>query len=357
MQWGWAEQVKVTVLGSGIVGLWTADILSMRGHEVEVRSAGSVNGSTSAAAVAVITPLFPGSADDDAFRRGLDWYHSTLEHFLSLESGRFVESLPSYEFGFSVDGERFLEKEFHVDKFADLGLNVEFLDVEPPVPVQNHVDEVQHLSFGARIETPLCNSEEFLPWLAGKLRTQGVSFVSGVVASLEDLREIRADVIVNCLGFGAFTLFPDPLTWTVRGQSMFIPATHTSGPAFGIAAGNHAVFKHSRGYYVGSYFLEGDAETRTRPHQIEYELSFGFVRDTYPNLCIAAGFEVPEIDLDEISRVNCGLRPFRDGGPRVEFEEVVGVPIVHNYGHGAHGWTVGYGTSVTAADIVEAMLL
>ena len=43
------------------------------------------------------------------------------------------------------------------------------------------------------------------------------------------------------------------------------------------------------------------------------------------------------IEALDIVRHGVGLRPLREGGPRVEREEVEGVKVVHNYGHGGDG--------------------
>jgi glycine/D-amino acid oxidase-like deaminating enzyme len=61
------------------------------------------------------------------------------------------------------------------------------------------------------------------------------------------------------------------------------------------------------------------------------------------------GVEPPTIPLHRIERVNNGVRPFRRSGPRVEIERCFGKTIVHNYGHGAHGWTIGYAAAKEAA--------
>lgn len=345
--------MKVTVLGSGIVGLWTAEILSTRGHNVTVLTAGTITSTTSAAAVAVITPLFPGDRADPAFQRSIIWYRNTLEQFLSLEGGRFVEWLPAYEFGFEINGKRSLEKDFDIDKFANVGLDVEYVDVEPPVIVENHVGQSQEITFGARLQTPLCNSEVFLPWLEARLASRGVRFVRGVIGSLGEIKNCDVDIFVNCLGFRSSEFFPDPNVWSVRGQSIFLPVENNSPPYFGIAAGNHAIFKHRGGFYLGSYFLEDGTGLRPLPNKVEYELSRRFVSEAYPKLCAIAGNATPGINMDAVDRVSCGIRPFRRGGPRIEFEVFDGLPVVHNYGHGAHGWTIGYGTSLDASDLVE----
>lgn len=57
-----------------------------------------------------------------------------------------------------------------------------------------------------------------------------------------------------------------------------------------------------------------------------------------------------------IIRHGVGLRPMREGGPRVEKEEIDGIWVVHNYGHGGYGYQSSYGTAQMAIDLVNDML-
>jgi len=50
-----------------------------------------------------------------------------------------------------------------------------------------------------------------------------------------------------------------------------------------------------------------------------------------------------------------GLRPMREGGPRVEKEKVDGQWVVHQYGHGGYGYQASYGSAQEAVRLVEAM--
>ncbi len=63
----------------------------------------------------------------------------------------------------------------------------------------------------------------------------------------------------------------------------------------------------------------------------------------------------PNLDQDQILRVVCGLRPCRHGGLRIEAETIdsIGKTIVHNYGHGGSGITLGFGTALEASDLVD----
>jgi hypothetical protein len=62
----------------------------------------------------------------------------------------------------------------------------------------------------------------------------------------------------------------------------------------------------------------------------------------------------------EILNVAAGLRPSREGGARVERENVSvagsGRILVHNYGAGGTGFQAGYGMATDAVDCVEDIL-
>ena len=51
-----------------------------------------------------------------------------------------------------------------------------------------------------------------------------------------------------------------------------------------------------------------------------------------------------------------GLRPFIKKNVKVRADEDFGFPLVHNYGHGGSGWTLGVGTAHTAVCIVQEIL-
>lgn len=51
-----------------------------------------------------------------------------------------------------------------------------------------------------------------------------------------------------------------------------------------------------------------------------------------------------------------GLRPVREGGPRVERDEVNGIPVIHNYGHGGYGYQISWGCAESAVSVVRDVL-
>lgn len=68
---------------------------------------------------------------------------------------------------------------------------------------------------------------------------------------------------------------------------------------------------------------------------------------------------VPEgrgIEALSVIRHGVGLRPMRNGGIRIEKEEVEGVKVVHHYGHGGYGYQTSYGCAKAAKELVEEAL-
>jgi len=59
------------------------------------------------------------------------------------------------------------------------------------------------------------------------------------------------------------------------------------------------------------------------------------------------------IDALSIIRHGVGLRPMREGGPRVEKEKIAGVWVVHQYGHGGYGYQSSYGSAKATVRLVE----
>jgi len=59
-------------------------------------------------------------------------------------------------------------------------------------------------------------------------------------------------------------------------------------------------------------------------------------------------------ELDRITSIHACLRPFRAAGPRIETERLGEKTVVHNYGHGGSGWSVSWGSSAMALQMVQA---
>ena len=334
---------RIVVLGAGIVGLWTAYELRERGFDVTVVSKGDHRTTTSAAAVSVLLPLLPYDPGSEEWERNIRWERMTREKFLEVNpSSHAVEDITSFEFGKGGC----LEADFPLEK-------LKHLDTLCPTK-HDFPSNVDGYEFAVEFGCPLAHTQTFLPWIYEYLRSKGVIFTRELIETPNDfvntekkIAELDPDVIFNCLGFNE--VFPDDDLAAMHGQSMFVKADTSQYEKFGIGAEDHAVFTHSRGFYIGSYFKEGE---QVAPREELYELSREFVRNKFPVLCESVGKKVPTINLDAVERVNAGNRPMRKTGGRVTLDYTYSVPVVHNYGHGAQGWTVGYGSSVEAVNLM-----
>ncbi|ASW55796.1 FAD-dependent oxidoreductase [Plantactinospora sp. KBS50] len=326
----------VTVLGSGIVGLWTADILSRNGHQVRVVSHVHPFGSTSAAASAVLVPFLPGDPRSETFQRSLRWADETVAHLLSrdLPDGA-LSKITCVEFG----RKGVVEYSFPVASLTHLTFS-EFalLDLSRTI---------SGCDMAVKFDCYLCDSWLVLNWLHTSLSRRGVRFEYRNLTSLVELDDINSNIFVNCLGYQ--TLFPDDELYPVFGQAMFVPAGGAGPPYYGIGAGEHAVFIHPRGFHIGAFFIPDDAGPS--PRRDLHERSRTFLTGPFIEMSAEIGLAAPHVDIDQADWVHSGIRPFRRSGPRVELDLVRGKTVVHNYGHGAHGWTLGYGSSLAAVQL------
>ena len=56
-------------------------------------------------------------------------------------------------------------------------------------------------------------------------------------------------------------------------------------------------------------------------------------------------FEPIRAEVDRLAKITVCTRPFRAQGPRIEPERMGGKLIIHNYGHGGSGWSLGWGSA------------
>jgi D-amino-acid oxidase len=61
-----------------------------------------------------------------------------------------------------------------------------------------------------------------------------------------------------------------------------------------------------------------------------------------------------KVSKDRVIKETVGLRPFREGGPRIEKQKLGNKVIVHNYGHGGSGWSLSWGTAFLASELVDS---
>lgn len=165
----------------------------------------------------------------------------------------------------------------------------------------------------------------------------------------------RVDVFINCTGLGARELCNDDAMYPIRGRTVLVKgeaqATRTRYHAGTIGKGDTSYCIPRPG--TGTTILGGTKEVgQSSPEPDETVTKKILDRCSWmvPELLTAedGGFEV-------IS-VQCGLRPARHGGPRVEREVVEGMRVVHAYGHAGGGYQNSVGCARKVVKLVEESL-
>jgi glycine/D-amino acid oxidase-like deaminating enzyme len=216
----------------------------------------------------------------------------------------------------------------------------------------------------------------YLPWLRAKLESAGVRFLRAEVPSLAAAAKLApCDLIVNASGNGARFLLDvaDEKCVQVRGQTMLVKC---GAPEVHI---RHALRWDEYTYVLprgdGTAILGGikefgnidpginDQLKRSVSVRVRRDPSFAPVprRADSPQIhkrChamlpahVPAKFEDLEIVRDLV-----GIRPEREGGVRVELEDMGGLKVVHAYGLTGGGYVYSYGMSAAVKKLADSAL-
>jgi D-amino-acid oxidase len=217
LSWGCADKVQgivqehlvasrvteVAVLGAGVMGLTAATLLLDLGLKVTIYSDRNPVETTS-------------------FRAGGQWAASVVEcQGKEQEFGSILQT--AYEKFTETIGKGYgVSMRPNYSKDPTHGLEV-VRSFAPCVPLNRM--RLQRLPFEAHTEpgyvyqTLLVEPPIFLPRLEADLRARGVSFVHRHFASASDvLMSLTQEIVVNCTGLGARTLWHDPKVKPVKGQ-------------------------------------------------------------------------------------------------------------------------------------------
>ncbi|KAK9468639.1 hypothetical protein V1512DRAFT_257554 [Lipomyces arxii] len=200
------------------------------------------------------------------------------------------------------------------------------------------------------------NVQIYLPWL------QSQCFAAGITLKLYTLKHIKeacnlhssgepADLIVNCTGLMASKLggVMDPKVYPGRGQTVLVrnhaPAMYNdSGTDDADDELTYIMSRPGGGSILGGCYQKGNWNPTVDPNMAD--------RIVKRALKLCPGLE-RDFPLD-IVRHNVGLRPGREGGPRVELETISEVgKVVHNYGAGGAGYQSSYGMAEHVVQLVD----
>jgi len=160
--------------------------------------------------------------------------------------------------------------------------------------------------------------------------------------------------VVNCTGLSAGKLggVEDQKVYPARGQIVVVRndpciMTSVSGTDDGSDEATYIMHRAAGGGCIlGGCLQVGNWESQPDPN-----LAIRIMKrcvDLCPALTGGKG-----IEHLCIIRHGVGLRPMREGGPRVEKEIIGGVWVVHQYGHGGYGYQASYGSANMTLKLVQ----
>ncbi|UXX97846.1 FAD-binding oxidoreductase [Streptomyces sp. AD2-2] len=307
---------EVIVVGGGVIGLTTAVVLAERGARVRVWTREPVELTTSAVAGALWWPyrIEPEPLVGEWALQSLVVYEELAAR--PEETGvRMVEG---------VQGETRLD---------ELGAWA------ARVPGLREARAEEFAGGGLWARLPLIDMSVHLPWLRNRFMELGGTVEE---ASVVDLTEVPASVVVNCTGLGSLNLVPDRSVRPVRGQLVVV---ENPGITTWLTSVDHAADTST--YFFpqpGGLILGGTAEDNAWSMTPDPATAEAIIAR-------CAAFR-PEIADARVLEHRVGLRPTR---PSVRLEREVlrgGRVLVHNYGHGGAGITVAWGCAREAADLV-----
>jgi D-amino-acid oxidase len=303
----------VVVVGAGIVGLTSAVRLQEAGAKVAVITADEPARTVSAIAAAVWYPTHMASDP-----RVLAWGRRTFDE-LAVQA---VHGVP----GVVMRPTRMLLRTPPQLPWWATALR-DFRAVRPADVPAPFTGEWQ-------FTVPTVEMKPYLDWLIQRTTSGGGVLLRRRIDRLADVATL-APVVVNATGLAARILADDPSVHPVRGHLVLV-----SNPGLSISvrdehnpAGLTYIHPRTQDVVLGGTYEPGASDCKPSA-SIEHQIV---------ERCAAL---IPELHGTRVIDQLVGLRPARHGGVRLCVEPAGlpgGVRLIHNYGHGGAGVTLGWG--------------
>ncbi|MGA8497083.1 MAG: FAD-dependent oxidoreductase [Xanthobacteraceae bacterium] len=202
-----SHDTSAAVLGAGVMGLTAATLLLDLGLKVTI-----------------YTDRMP--ANTTSFKAGGQWAVSVIEYkgkekelgdIVKTAYATFKDSIGK-GFGVSQRPNYTATRSENLDAVLTLAPGL----IPQPVKLQRMPFE-GHTESGYEYQTLLIEPPIFIPRLQADLNTHGVAFVQKTFAGKSEVLALAENIIVNCTGLGAMTLFSDPKVVPIKGQLAMLP--------------------------------------------------------------------------------------------------------------------------------------
>lgn len=319
--------MRIVVVGAGISGLSCAWLLVQAGHEVVVVSADPLPRTTSYLAAAVWFPTAVGPPAAVARWGAASYDILAAQAAAGLPGVRMRETLVLHR-------------------------HAAALPPSPPAwagavgqirPARPH-ELPPGYARGLRFVAPLVEMPVYLPYLWRAVLAAGARSVARRVADLEQVLDLDPEVVVNAAGLAAGELVGDDSVFPIRGQIVRVtnPGLELSVRDEAHPDGRAYVHPRSTDCILGGTLDVGNRDTS--PDDAETTAILKRCTDIAPQLTACRVLETA-----------VGVRP---GRPEVRValdHDVLSVPVIHDYGHGGAGITVGWGCAHDVAALVDQL--
>ncbi|KAI0387741.1 FAD dependent oxidoreductase [Hypomontagnella monticulosa] len=215
------------------------------------------------------------------------------------------------------------------------------------------------MASGCEFGSVCINTMLYTPWLVGQCRKNGVVFKRAQLKHISEAASMshnggKADVVVNATGLMASRLggVMDEKVVPVRGQVVVVrnEAPYMVTKSGTDDADDELCYIMMRaaggGTILGGTYQKGQWESQPDPNYAMRIMRRAV--EMMPELADGKG-----VKGLSIIRHGVGLRPFREGGVRIEKEKIDDTWVVHNYGHAGWGYQGSYGCAEDVVGLVN----
>ncbi|XP_033753948.1 D-aspartate oxidase-like [Pecten maximus] len=327
---------KIAVIGAGVVGLSTAINIEtiIPGCDITIIADRFEADTTSIGAGGIFRPTekaIPG-VPADTIRR---WSQDSWDFFSKLA----LSDLGSTTGHTVMPGYIFSQEKIENPIYEDIIFSCRELSQKELAKL--NMSQYRH---GYQLTSIIVQMSKYLPWLMEKFVRNGGKILKRKVNDLKEFQGGPYDVVVNCTGLGSQELVNDKIIHPVRGQLIRLEAPWIN---FWIYTDHGAyVLPNAEYVAIGGVRQEGRSDLA-----VDAEDRKGILERCYDMW--------PPLKGGKIIGEWVGLRPTRK--PLRLEKESIRLPggilkVVHNYGHGAHGITLSWGTGKEAARLVKEMI-
>jgi D-amino-acid oxidase len=310
---------KIAVVGAGVIGLTSGIRLLEQGFDVTLFARDIAANMASRAAPALWIP-----------------YKALPEHLILQWAERSLEIYTEFDIGAGIEKMALVEY-YHEDHGNPLWSKIlkDYRELTPAELLPGYVK-------GFLTKTYQIDTSIFVDHLIGLFQKNGGRIFQKTFQQLHEV-DLQFKTIINCSGVWSNQLVRDTESFPIRGQYLLVEKPAGLNRITFATDDNDSytlIVPRQHDCYLGGTTLNHDWDTAIRP-----ETSTKIRRN-------AEAIEPSLVGMRTLY-TGVGLRPGRSS-VRLEAEQFPdGRKVIHNYGHGGSGFTVGWGC---AEDVVRLVL-